>query len=219
MQGDDAEAKHCAASVLVFVLTYILKLLHPFMPFITEEIYQAIPHDCESIMISPWCRYDEALNYSADEAEMERIMTAIRAIRNRRAEMNIPPGKKSKVYIETAHSKTFTDGIGFVKRLAFANEVSVDSAFGDLGKIVTIITDSAKIYIPLGDLVDFEAERKRLEKELADAQDKLNFINKKLSNPGFVNKAPEAVVAKSKSDAAKLEEKIDAIRKSIEEIE
>lgn len=218
LQGDDAAAKNCAASVLVFVLTYILKLLHPFMPFITEEIYQAIPHDCESIMISPWCRYDEALNYSADEAEMEKIMTAIRAIRNRRAEMNIPPGKKSKVYIETAYSKTFTDGIGFVKRLAFANDVSVDSAFGDLGKIVTIITDSAKIYIPLGDLVDFEAERKRLEKELAAAQDKLDFINKKLSNPGFVSKAPGAVVAKSKEDAAKLEEKIDAIRKSIEEI-
>ncbi len=218
LQGDDAAAKNGAANVLVFVLTYILKLLHPFMPFITEEIYQAIPHDCESIMISSWCRYDEALNYSADEAEMEKIMTAIRAIRNRRAEMNIPPGKKSKVYIETAYSKTFTDGIGFVKRLAFANDVSVDGAFGDLGKIVTIITDSAKIYIPLGDLVDFDAERKRLEKEMAAAQDKLDFVNKKLSNPGFVSKAPEAVVAKSKEDAAKLEEKINAIRKSIEEI-
>ena len=218
LQGEDENAKNDAKSVLVFVLTYILKLLHPFMPFITEEIYQAIPHDTESIMISKWCVYDESLNFADDEAQMEKIMTAIRAIRNRRAEMNIPPSKKSKVYIETAESAVFEKGVDFVKRLAYANDVEIAQSYGDLGNVVTIITDSAKIYIPLGDLVDFEAEKKRLQKELAAAEDKLAFINKKLSNPGFVNKAPEKVVNQNREDAAKLEEKISAIKKSIEEI-
>ena len=218
LQGEDESAKNDAKSVLVFVLTYILKLLHPFMPFITEEIYQAIPHDTESIMISKWCVYDESLNFADDEAQMEKIMTAIRSIRNRRAEMNIPPSKKSKVYIETAESAVFEKGVDFVKRLAYANDVEIAQSYGDLSNVVTIITDSAKIYIPLGDLVDFEAEKKRLQKELAAAEDKLAFINKKLSNPGFVNKAPEKVVNQNREDAAKLEEKISAIKKSIEEI-
>ena len=218
LQGEDENAKEDVKAVLLFVLTNILKLLHPFMPFITEEIYQAIPHDCESIMVSDWCKYDDKLNFATEEESMEKIMTSIRAIRNRRAEMNIPPSKKAKVYIETASRDIFENGTEFFKRLASANEVCVDSSFGDLGNVVTIITDDAKIYIPLGDLVDFEAEKKRLEKELAAAEDKLEFINKKLSNPGFVNKAPEKVVNQSKEEAAKLEEKIANIRKSIEEI-
>ncbi len=219
LQGDDEQAKENAKAVLVFVLTYILKLLHPFMPFITEEIYQAIPHDSESIMISEWCKYDDALSFADDEAEMEKIMSAIKAIRNRRAEMNIPPSKKAKVYIETSDGATFESGVEFVKRLAYASEVRVTESFADLGNVVTVITNDAKVYIPLGDLVDFEAERKRLEKELAAAKDKLEFINKKLGNPGFVNKAPEKVVAQNREDAAKLEEKIAQIEKSIEEIE
>ena len=215
LQGDDEKAKEDVKGVLVFVLTYILKLLHPFMPFITEEIYQAIPHDSESIMISEWCKYDEKLSFAEEEGEMEKIMDAIRAIRNRRAEMNIPPSKKAKVYVETASAEIFAKGAEFIKRLASANEVEVENAFGDLGNVVTIITDSAKIYIPLGDLVDFEAEKKRLEKELAQAEDKLAFINKKLNNPGFVNKAPEKVVEQNRADAAKLEEKIESIRRQL----
>ena len=219
LQGDDEKAKDNAKAVLVFVLTYILKLLHPFMPFITEEIYQAIPHDTESIMVSEWCKYDESLNFADDEAKMEKIMSAIKAIRNRRAEMNIAPSRKAKVYLETTETETFMSGVEFIKRLASANDVEVTSSYGDLGNVVTIITDDAKIYIPLGDLVDFEAEKKRLEKELAAAEDKLAFINKKLNNPGFVNKAPEKVVAQNREDAAKLEEKIAQIKKSIEEIQ
>ncbi len=218
LQGGDEAAKENVKAVLVFILTYILKLLHPFMPFITEEIYQAIPHDSESIMISDWCRYDESLSFKGEEAEMEIIMTAIRAIRNRRAEMNIPPSKKAKVYIESVKADVFSKGAEFVKRLASAGEVESAQSFGDLGNVVTIITNDAKIYIPLGDLVDFEAERKRLEKELTQAEDKLAFINKKLNNPGFVNKAPEKVVQQSREEASRIEEKIASIKKSIEEI-
>ena len=212
------EGADTAKAVLVYVLTDILKLLHPFMPFITEEIYQAIPHDTESIMISKWPEYDPTLSFADEEAQMEKIMDAIRAIRNRRAEMNIPPSKKSKVYVETAFSDVFAVGGEFIKRLAYASDVEIADAFGDLGNTVTIVTNDAKIYIPLGDLVDFEAEAKRLQKELAAAEEKLAFINKKLNNPGFVNKAPEKVVQQNRDEAAKLTEKIANLRSSLENL-
>ncbi len=210
--GDGAET---AKAVLVYVLTDILKLLHPFMPFITEEIYQAIPHDTESIMISDWVEYDEKLSFAQEEAQLEIIMTAIRAIRNRRNEMNIPPSKKARVYIETPLTDTFKAGVEFIKRLASSNEVTVSDKFDGFENVVTIITDDAKIYIPLGELIDFQAEKKRMEKEMAAAQDKLDFINKKLNNPGFVNKAPESVVSQNRADAAKLAEKIKGLKNSI----
>ena len=212
------EGADTAKAVLVYVLTDILKLLHPFMPFITEEIYQAIPHDTESIMISKWPEYDPTLSFADEEAQMEKIMDAIRAIRNRRAEMNIPPSKKSKVYVETAFADVFAVGSEFIKRLAYASDVEIADAFGDLGNTVTIVTNDAKIYIPLGDLVDFEAETKRLQKELAAAEEKLAFINKKLDNPGFVNKAPEKVVQQNRDEAAKLTEKIANLRSSLENL-
>ena len=212
------EGADTAKAVLVYVLTDILKLLHPFMPFITEEIYQAIPHDTESIMISKWPEYDPTLSFADEEAQMEKIMDAIRAIRNRRAEMNIPPSKKSKVYVETAFSDVFAVGSEFIKRLAYASDVEIADAFGDLGNTVTIVTNDAKIYIPLGDLVGFEAEAKRLQKELAAAEEKLAFINKKLDNPGFVNKAPEKVVQQNRDEAAKLTEKIANLRSSLENL-
>ena len=212
------EGADTAKAVLVYVLTDILKLLHPFMPFITEEIYQAIPHDTESIMISKWPEYDPTLSFADEKAQMEKIMDAIRAIRNRRAEMNIPPSKKSKVYVETAFADVFAVGSEFIKRLAYASDVEIADAFGDLGNTVTIVTNDAKIYIPLGDLVDFEAEAKRLQKELAAAEEKLAFINKKLDNPGFVNKAPEKVVQQNRDEAAKLTEKIANLRSSLENL-
>ena len=212
------EGADTAKAVLVYVLTDILKLLHPFMPFITEEIYQAIPHDTESIMISKWPEYDPTLSFADEEAQMEKIMDAIRAIRNRRAEMNIPPSKKSKVYVETAFADVFAVGSEFMKRLAYASDVEIADGFGDLGNTVTIVTNDAKIYIPLGDLVDFEAEAKRLQKELAAAEEKLAFINKKLDNPGFVNKAPEKVVQQNRDEAAKLTEKIANLRSSLKNL-
>ena len=212
------EGADTAKAVLVYVVTDIRKLLHPFMPFITEEIYQAIPHDTVSIMISKWPEYDPTLSFADEEAQMEKIMDAIRAIRNRRAEMNIPPSKKSKVYVETAFADVFAVGSEFIKRLAYASDVEIADGFGDLGNTVTIVTNDAKIYIPLGDLVDFEAEAKRLQKELAAAEDKLAFINKKLDNPGFVNKAPEKVVQQNRDEAAKLTEKIANLRSSLENL-
>ncbi len=210
--GEGAET---AKAVLVYVLTDILKLLHPFMPFITEEIYQALPHDCASIMISSWPKYDPALDFAAEEQQIEKIMQAVRAIRNRRAEMNIPPSKKAAVFVETDDVNTFTYGAEFIKRLASASDVFVSACADNTENCVSIVTDSARIFIPMGELVDFEAEKKRLQKELAAAQDKLDFINKKLSNPGFVGKAPQKVVEQNRADAAKLEEKIAGLKESL----
>lgn len=218
LQGSDENKKNNAKKVLVYVLTDILKLLHPFMPFITEEIYQAIPHNDESIMISKWPEFDDSLSFKSEEAEMERIMKAIRAIRNRRSEMNIPPSKKATVYIKTAYTDTFEVGVEFIKRLAYAAEVIIGSEFSADENVVSIITDDAEIYIPLGDLVDFDAEKKRLEKELKKASEKLEFINKKLNNPGFVSKAPEKVVNQNRADAKKLEDKISNLKKTIDSI-
>ncbi|MBR3779913.1 MAG: valine--tRNA ligase [Clostridia bacterium] len=209
--GDEAQS---AKQVLVFVMDKILKLLHPFMPFITEEIWQTIPHEGESIMISAWPEFDDALSYSAEEAEMERIMTAVRAIRNRRAEMNVPPSKKAKVYIATAYKATFEQGGVFMQKLASASEVEIADAF-ELDGAVCIVTQDAKIYIPMGELVDFEAEKARLYKELAAVQKDLDFVNGKLSNENFVAKAPANVVAAQREQAAKYAEKIAMLKESI----
>ena len=213
-QGETADN---VRKVIIYVMSNTLKLLHPFMPFITEEIWQTLPHEGETIMTSAWPVYQDALCFAQEEKEMERIMNAIRGIRNRRAEMNVPPSKKAKVSVATPYGDTFTAGIEFIKRLAYASEVEIGSEF-ELKDAVSIITEDAKIFIPMGELVDYKAEKQRLEKELAKTQKDLDFINKKLSNEGFLAKAPATVVETQKENAAKLSEKISMIQESIAKI-
>ena len=216
LQKDD-ESKDTAKAMLVYVFSGALKLLHPFMPFITEEIWQTLPHEGESIMVSEFPVFDENLVFEAEEKEMDRIMTAIRAIRNRRAEMNVVPSKKAKVFIETQFTETFEKAGVFMQRLASASEVEVGDKF-DMPGAVSIITEDARMYIPLDELVDLKAEKARLEKELAATKKELDFVNNKLNNPNFVSKAPEQVVAKQRDAAAKLNEKIKMLQESIDEI-
>ena len=213
LQKGGSEAKD-AKQVLVWVMSNTLKLLHPFMPFITEEIWQTLPHDGESIMISAWPEYNPAHSFEAEEAEMERIMTAVRAIRNRRAEMNVPPSRKAKVYIATAYKPAFEHGSVFMQRLASASEVEVADSF-ELDGAVCIVTADAKIYIPMGELVDLEAEKARLNKELAAVEKDLAFVNGKLSNENFVAKAPAAVVEAQREQKTRYEEKIAMLKESI----
>ncbi len=213
LQKGGSEAKD-AKQVLVWVMSNTLKLLHPFMPFITEEIWQTLPHDGESIMISAWPEYDPAHSFEAEEAEMERIMTAVRAIRNRRAEMNVPPSRKAKVYIATAYKPAFEHGSVFMQRLASASEVEVADSF-ELDGAVCIVTADAKIYIPMGELVDLAAEKARLNKELAAVEKDLAFVNGKLSNENFVAKAPAAVVEAQREQKTRYEEKISMLKESI----
>ena len=219
LNGDDEDKKATARAVLVYVMSNTLKLLHPFMPFITEEIWQTLPHTGESIMISDWPKADSALNFAAEEAEMSRIMTAIKAVRNRRAEMNVAPSKKAKIFIETTYADTFSKGTVFFKRLASASEVEVAAHFDDMDSAVSIITESARLYIPMDELVDFKAELARLNKEKAGVQKELDFVNNKLNNENFVNKAPAAVVEGQRQAKAQLEEKMALILESIEKIE
>lgn len=213
LQAGNADVK----KVLVYIMTGILKLLHPFMPFITEEIYQTIPHGDEALMISAWPQFDESLAFPAEETEMNRIMRAIRAVRNRRAEMNVPPSRKAKVIITSVYKNTFEQAGVFMQRLASASEIELADEFSD-DSAVCIVTEDAKIYIPMGDLIDFEAEKARLNKELAAAMKDLEFVNNKLNNANFVAKAPEAVVSAQKEQAAKLGEKITMLEESIKKL-
>ncbi len=219
LNGSSEAAKQTVKAVLVYVMSNTLKLLHPFMPFITEEIWQALPHTGESIMISEWVKADDALRFSAEEEEMERIMTAIKAVRNRRAEMNVAPSKKAKVFIETAYADTFAKGKVFFERLASASEVEVGAKFDGLDDAVSIITESARMYIPMAELVDFQAEIARLQKEKAGVQKELSMVNGKLSNENFVAKAPAAVVEGQRQAKARLEEKLALLDESLQNLE
>ncbi|MBE6806099.1 MAG: valine--tRNA ligase [Ruminococcaceae bacterium] len=217
LNGADEVAANNTRAVLTFVMDGMLKLLHPFMPFITEEIWQSIPHSGESIMVSDWPKYSEELNFEKEETEFEKIMSAIKAIRNRRAEMNVPPSRKASVTIETESAGTFINGSDFICRLAYATDVSVVSAATE-SDAVCIITESAKIYLPLSELVDFSAELERLQKELQKANVDKDFFEKKLNNPNFVAKAPEALVKTQREQLSKVLEKISMIESSIADI-
>ncbi len=218
LNGEDEASANTARAVLLYVFDGILKLLHPFMPFITEEIWQSIPHgDSPALMVCEWPKYNKELDFSSDEAEFEKIMSAIRAIRNRRNEMNVPPSKKAKVCIASSFADTFKKGESFICRLASASSVETGADF-DMPDAVCVITDDAKIYLPLAELVEFSAEIERLEKELSKAQVDKDFFEKKLNNPNFVAKAPEALVATQREQLAKVLEKIEMINNQINDL-
>ena len=218
LNSEDEKAADTARAVLVYVMTGMLQLLHPFMPFITEEIWQSLPHEGESIMISKWPAYSKDLEFTAEEAEFERIVKGIRAIRVRRNEMNVPPSRKAKVIIESTYGDTFESGAVFFKRLAYASEVEINVANVD-PSAVTIITDDAKIYMPLGDLIDFEAERARLNKEKEAVLKDIQFVENKLNNPGFVSKAPEKVVAEQRKNLEVYKEKLSMVEERLKALQ
>ena len=218
LTGEDERSKVNAQNVLCYVLIETLKLLHPFMPFITEEIYQALPHTAEDkgefIMLQKWPEYRTELSFPQEEEAMGLIIDAITAIRARRNEMNVAPSKKVHYTIATAHADTFARGIPFFKRLASASDVTVaDANIPTPDGSIEVVTHAARVLMPLAELVDFEKELARIAKEKANAEKQLAGIENKLSNQGFIAKAPEAVVNGAREDAAKLRaliEKLDA---------
>ena len=195
------ERGECAQNVLAYVLRETLKLLHPFMPFITEEIYSGLPGEEGSIMIKDYPVYNEALVFAADEANMEKVIDAIKAIRARRAEMGVVPSRKAKLFIETKYPEAFANSASFFEKLASASGMELVDAYDD-DTAVRVITSAATVHIPLGDLVDFEAERKRLEGELKNVENEIKRAEGKLNNEGFISRAPAAVVD---AERAKLE--------------
>jgi valyl-tRNA synthetase len=213
--NSEGESAQNARQVLLYVLDQILRLLHPFMPYVTEEIWQTIPHEGETVMLAKYPEYNAELDFPEAVAEMQRVMEAIRAVRNRRAEMNVPPSRKAKVYVATKFPETFVNGAPFMQKLASASEVEVADSF-EIDGAVTIVTADAKIYIPMDELVDKDKELARLNKELEQVQKRLAQSEGKLNNQGFVAKAPEAVIEKVKGQAAKEREQIALIQAAID---
>ena len=221
LQGEDEDSKIRAQQVLCYVLTETLKLLHPFMPFITEEIWQALPHQGDYLMLQQWPEHRAGLDFPEEEKAMELIMDAIRGVRARRAEMNVPPSKKAQLTVSTLERDVFTQGIPFLKRLAYASDVTVvgvadagsDDAMTAQG-MVTVTTHAARIFMPLAELVDLEKEKARIQKELDKNRKELDKLETKLANPGFVNKAPAQVVEAEKERAEKLRALIAKLEES-----
>ncbi len=212
LYAEDPEAKLVAQKVLLYVLDQFLKLLHPFMPFLTEEIWQAIPHEGESIMVQDWPKYREDLAFQAEEREMESIMNAIRAVRNRRAEMNVPQSRKSTLYVATALKECFEHGVPIICRLASADQVIVSGKAPDGHEgMVSCVTPDAELFLPLDQLVDVEKEKARLDKELEKAKKNLASLEAKLKNENFTARAPENVVEAERKKSEKARALIDQL--------
>ena len=219
LNGDNEAAKESAQRVLLYVLVEILKLLHPFMPFITEEIWQALPHEGDALMMQSYPEYSEKLNFPEDEANFGMVMDAIKAVRARRSEMNVPPSRKSHLIIVTDKAKAFTDGEKFICKLAYASGVEVRAELPESADgMVSVITDNARMFMPMAELVDLEKERARMEKELANAKKQLDGQNAKLANENFVSRAPEKVVNAEREKKAKLEALIENLEESLKNL-
>ena len=214
-QGDEN-----AQRVLLYVLTNILKLLHPFMPFITEEIYGALPRDEEALIIAKYPEYDEKLSFPQDEADFETVMTAIKAVRSRRAEMNVPPSKKPHIIIVTDKKSVFESGDSYLKKLAYAGEITVsDTAPNKTEGMVSVVTDEARMFMPMSELVDIEAEKQRITKALDKARKDVENQERKLSNQAFVAKAPDAVVNIEKEKLEKAKALIENLTQTLNALE
>ena len=216
LNGSDPVETDTARKVLVYVLTQALKLLHPFMPFITEEIYHALPGTGESIMIEQWPEFTDALDYSADETDFEKLMDYIKAVRNLRAEMGVHPAKRSSMVIETADTAAFRRGGEYLAKFAFATDVTVTEHYdGPTDGMVQAITHSARGFIPMLELIDRDKELARLNKEKAGAEKEIAMFTRQLDNPGFVNKAPAQVVEDIRAKLARAQDKLARIDESI----
>ena len=219
LNGEDEESKIGAQKVLLYVLTEILKLVHPFMPFISEEIWQALPHEGEALMAARYPEFREELSFPEDEQSFEMVMTAIKAVRARRSDMNVPPSRKAHLIIATERKAAFVAGTSYICKLAYASEVTVqDDAPESTAGMVSVVTDNARMFMPMAELVDLEKERARIEKELQNAEKQLAAQIGKLSNQNFVTRAPEAVVNAEREKKAKLEALIENLKVSLENL-
>jgi valyl-tRNA synthetase len=219
LNGEDSAAAENAQRVLLFVLTETLKLLHPFMPYITEEIFQALPHAGEAIMIAEYPKYDEALAFPEDEAGFEMIMDAVKAVRSRRAEMNVPPSKRPHLIIATDKTEVFRAGGTYLSKLAYAGEVTIgDTVPENADGMVSVVTDNARMFMPMAELVDIEKEKERIMKELVKARAQYDAQLNKLGNESFVSRAPEQVVAVERERAEKAKALIENLEESLKNL-
>ncbi len=216
LNSGDEDANISAQRVLLFVLTETLKLLHPFMPFITEEIWQALPHEGEALMIQSYPKFEQSLAYPEDEVAFEIVMDAIKAVRSRRAEMNVPANRRPRLIVATSKPEIFENGRAYMSKLAYAGDVEVCAEPPeDTEGMVCVVTDEARMFMPMAELVDIEKERARIQKELAKAEKDLAGQDAKLANENFVSRAPEHIVNAEREKKEKLEALIKNLRQSL----
>ena len=219
LNGGDEEQSRNAQKVLLYVLTEILKLLHPFMPFITEEIWQALPHEGEALMIERYPAFDASLDFPEDEAKFETVMSAIKAVRSRRADMNVPPSKKARLIIATDKKEAFESGRVYLSKLAYAESVEITaSAPADTEGLVSVVTNDARMFMPLAELVDIQKEIERVEKEIKRAEDELSRAEGMLKNERFISKAPEAVVNAEREKAENARALIENLQETLKSL-
>ena len=212
---DEAEADS-ARQVLVSVLVQALQLLHPFMPFITEEIYSALPGTQGSIMVQKWPQYEPNLHYAEEEQAFQKVMDLIKAVRVVRNDMGVPPSKKTSMVIETSNAAPFEEGQAYLAKFAGAEAISFTAQYaGQTQGVVQVVTNDARAFIPMMELIDREKELARLAKEKANCEKELAAAAAKLANEGFVNKAPAAVVQKIRDTHAAAGAKLQKIEESI----
>jgi valyl-tRNA synthetase len=206
-----------ARRVLCWVLGGALRLLHPFMPHITEEIWQSLPHEGDSIMTAVWPQYDSALDFASEADDFEMVIRLIRAVRNARAEANVPSSRKTKLLIQTDRTAIFTAGAPFIERLAYASEVQIAAHF-DLSDAMQVVTDEARIFIPLDELIDRDKELARLQKELSACEREIELVGSRLQNENFVTRAPANVIEGERGKLAKATERKQKIEESIRQL-
>ena len=217
LNSGDAEQADTARRVLVYVLDKALKLLHPFMPFVTEELYQALPGSAETIMTQAWPTVDEAHNWPEEEEAFEKVMDYIKAVRTMRTEMNVHPAKKTSMIIETADATPFQNAQVYLAKFAFATEVTFTAKYeGSTDGMVQVSTHAARGFIPMMELIDREKELARLNKEKAKAEKELAMFENQLNNPKFVERAPAALVEDIRAKHAKSQDKLANIEQSIQ---
>ena len=216
LNSGDAQQADTARRVLVYVLDKALKLLHPFMPFITEELYQALPGSAETIMTQAWPTFDAAHNWAADEEAFEKVMDYIKAVRTMRTEMNVHPAKKTSMIIETADAAPFQNAQVYLAKFAFATDVTFTEKYeGSTDGMVQVSTHAARGFIPMMELIDREKELARLNKEKAKAEKEMAMFGNQLNNPKFVERAPAALVEEIRTKFAKSQDKLANIEQSI----
>ena len=219
LYNDSDDTKEAALWTLKKVLIDSLKLLHPYMPFVTEEIFCTLQDEEESIMISNWPEYTEEYNFAKEEAAVETIKEAVRSIRNIRSEMNVAPSKKAKVFVVSEDADIrdiFENGRVFFATLGYANEVIIQSDKADIeDDAVSVVIPKATIYMPFAELVDIAKEKERLEKEVQKLEKELARVNGMLSNQNFVSKAPEKKINEEKEKKAKYEQMMEQVKEQL----
>lgn len=222
LYGQDEVQKKQTKSVLAYVLDRTMRLIHPFMPYISEEIWQHLPHEGETVTLAAWPTYDEKLEAAGAVAEMNLLMDMIRAVRNIRAEVNVPMSKKVELMVKPADENTYNNmnrNIEFIERFCGTSKLDIDLAIEAPSKAMSAMVTGAELYLPLAGLIDIEQEIARLNKEMEHLNKEVERVEKKLSNEGFMAKAPEKVVAEERAKMNDYSDKRDKVKARIQELQ